>query len=245
MRSELEKLIDLQKTDTNIRRLKQQIETAETRRADIEQEFEQHAFSIREIQGKRDKLHADRADLEKQIAENKTYLERADRNLKHAQNQKEYETAMRETDALQKQISAFETQIVEKMTALEEVEKELEERAEEINSIDAKREAALTEFENELAINKKELEDDTKKRELVFETLPAQLASVYNRLAQRGRDGIAVAAVINGSCSACFMSLRPQMQVEVKKGDQIITCESCTRILYMPSKESQSEATAS
>ena len=88
MRAELDKLIDLQKTDTNIRRLKQSIETAEKRRAEIEQEFEQHAFSIREIQSRRDKLHAKRADLEKQIAENKTYLERADRNLKHAQNSK-------------------------------------------------------------------------------------------------------------------------------------------------------------
>ncbi len=244
MRAELEKLIDLQKTDTNIRRLKQQIETAEQRRADIEQEFEQHAFSIREIQGKRDKLNAERADLEKQIAENKTYLERADRNLKHAQNQKEYETAMRETDALQKQIAAFETQIVEKMTTLEEVEKELEERADEINSIDAKRDAAMKEFEKKLNSGKKEFEADTKKREEVFVTLPAQLASVYNRMAQRSRDGIAVAAVINGSCSACFMSLRPQMQVEVRKGDQIITCESCTRILYTPTKEETNEAAA-
>ena len=244
MRAELEKLIDLQKTDTNIRRLKQQIETAETRRADIEQEFEQHAFSIREIQNKRDSLQTARADLEKQIAENKTYLERADRNLKHAQNQKEYETAMRETDALQKQIAAFETQIVEKMTAIEEVEKELEERAEEISTIDGKREAALKEFEKELNSGKKEFEADTKKREEVFVTLPAQLASIYNRMAQRSRDGIAVAAVINGSCSACFMSLRPQMQVEVKRGDQIITCESCARILYMPKKEEQSEAAA-
>ncbi len=244
MRAELEKLIDLQKTDTNIRRLKQKIETAEQRRADIEQEFEQHAFSIREIQGKRDKLNAERADLEKQIAENKTYLERADRNLKHAQNQKEYETAMRETDALQKQIAAFETQIVEKMTTLEEVEKELEERADEINSIDAKRDAAMKEFEKKLNSGKKEFEADTKKREEVFVTLPAQLASVYNRMAQRSRDGIAVAAVINGSCSACFMSLRPQMQVEVRKGDQIITCESCTRILYTPTKEETNEAAA-
>ena len=244
MRAELEKLIDLQKTDTNIRRLKQQIETAEQRRADIEQEFEQHAFSIREIQGKRDNLNAERVDLEKQIAENKTYLERADRNLKHAQNQKEYETAMRETDALQKQIAAFETQIIEKMTALEEVEKELEERAEEINSIDGKRAEALKTFESELAVGKKEFDAETKKREEAFVTLPAQLAAIYNRMAQRSRDGIAVAAVINGSCSACFMSLRPQMQVEVKRGDQIITCESCTRILYTPSKEETNEAAA-
>ena len=245
MRSELEKLVDLQKTDTNIRRLKQQIETSEQRRADIEQEFEQHAFSIREIQGKRDKLQTERADLEKQIAENKIYLERADRNLKHAQNQKEYETAMRETDALQKQIAAFETQTVEKMTGIEEVEKELEERADEINTLDGKREEAMKVFASELAESKKAFDVESKKREKVFVTLPAQLASVYNRMAQRSRDGIAVAAVINGSCSACFMSLRPQMQVEVRKGDQIITCESCTRILYMPSKETQSEATAS
>ena len=245
MKAELEKLIDLQKTDTNIRRLKKLIETAEQRRSDIEHEFERHASSIREIQGRRDTLNTDRASLEKQIAENKTYLERADRNLKHAQNQKEYETDMREMDALQKQIATFETQVVEKMTTVEEVEKELEDRAEEINTIDAKRSAALKEFDKELAKNKTEFEADTRGREAVFTTLPPQLASVYNRLAQRSRDGIAVAEVVNGSCSACFMSLRPQMQVEVKKGNQIITCESCTRILYIPGKAETSEATAS
>ena len=243
MKAELEKLVDLQRTDTNIRRLKKSIETAEERRASIEQEFEQHAFSIRELQGNRDRLHAERADLEKQIAENRTYLERADRNLKHAQNQKEYETAMRETDALQKQITAFETQILEKMTAAEEFEKELEGRADEISSHDAKRDEALSAFDSEVAADRSELDAELKKRNDVFVTLPTQLAAVYNRLAQRSRDGIAVAEVVNGSCSACFMSLRPQMQVEVKRGDQIITCESCTRILFMPIAESKAAVT--
>ncbi len=146
MRAELEKLIDLQITDTNLRRLKKAIESAETRRASIEQEFEGRASSIREIQNKRDSLRAERADFEKQIAENRTYLERAERNLKHAQNQKEYETAMRETDALQKQISALETQDLEKIEEIETVEKELEERADEINSMESNRDAALSEF---------------------------------------------------------------------------------------------------
>lgn len=243
MKAELEKLVDLQITDTNIRRLKKSIETADQRRASIEQEFEQHAFSIREIQGTRDRLHAERAELEKQVVENKTYLERADRNLKHAQNQKEYETAMRETDAIQKQIAAFETQIIEKMSGLEEVEKELENRAEEISSLDAKRDTALGEFDKQVAAERAELDEELKRRNDVFVTLPTQLAAVYNRLAQRSRDGIAVAEVVNGSCSACFMSLRPQMQVEVKRGDQIITCESCTRILYTPAKESKAAVT--
>ncbi|HEY0428396.1 MAG TPA: C4-type zinc ribbon domain-containing protein [Pyrinomonadaceae bacterium] len=244
MKAELEKLIDLQITDTNIRRLKKAIETADERRAAIEQEFETHASSIREIQARRDKAQAERADLENQIAENKTYLERADRNLKHAQNQKEYETAMRETDALQKQIAAFETQVVEKMTEIEEVENTLAERADEINSLEANRSEALAKFDKEIGEYRKEFDTESAKRQKVFVTLPASLAAVYNRLAQRSRDGIAVAEVKNGSCSACFMSLRPQMQAEVRKGNQIIVCENCNRILYVPAKP-QSEATAS
>ena len=236
MIAELDKLIELQKTDTNLRKLKKSLETAIERRAAIEQEFEQHAFSIREVQNKRDSLNAKRADLEKQIAENKIYLERADRNLKHAQNQKEYETAMRETDALQKQIAAFETQVVEILDEVEGVEKELEERSEEINTLDGKRDAALGAFEKSLAVDKKEFDKETAHRVTAFATLPARLASIYDRLAQRSRDGIAVAEVVNGSCSACDIHLRPQVQLNVKKGDEIITCENCTRIMYIAPK---------
>ena len=239
---DLDKLIELQVTDTNLRRLKKSIETAELRRAEIEQEFEQHAFSIREIQNKRDTLNAKRADAEKQIAENKTYLERAERNLKHAQNSKEYETAMRETDALQKQIGAFETQIVEIMEEVEGVEKELAERADEINTLDAKRDEALKEFDAQIAVHNKEFKTETAHRETAFATLPDRLASIYNRLAQRSRDGIAVAEVVNGSCSACYVLLRPQVQVNVKKGDEIITCENCTRIMYIKGRESGATA---
>jgi len=236
VRSELEKLIELQKTDTNIRRLKKSIDTAVSRRAGIEQEFEQHAFSIREIQGKRDTLNSNRAEIDKQVAENKTYLERADRNLKHAQNQKEYETAMRETDALQKQIAALETQNLERMVEIETVEKELAERAEEINSLEEKRHTALGEFDGQVEQDRQELEKEAAHRSEVFATLPERLAAVYDRLAMRSRDGVAVAEVVNGACSACFMSLRPQMQLQVKKGEEIVTCESCSRILYSEPK---------
>jgi uncharacterized protein len=244
VKADLDKLIELQKTDTNLRRLKQAIESAEKRRAEIEQEFEQHAFSIREVQNRRDALNAERAELEKQIAENKIYLERADRNLKHAQNQKEYETAMRETDSIQKQIAGFETKIVEKMDALEQIETELGERADEINTLDSKRDAALAKFDAQMAKDKAEFARESKHRAEAFATVPTRLASIYDRLAQRSRDGIAVAEVVNGSCSACFMSLRPQILLEVRQGNTIITCESCTRIMYIASP-AQSEASAS
>ncbi len=233
MNSELEKLIELQKTDSNIRRLKKSIESAEERRASIEQEFEQHASSIREIQTGRDAAMGERAELDKQIAEQQVYLDRANRDLKNSQNQKQYETAMRETDALQKQIGALETKALEKMTEVEEFEKVLAQRADEINSLEGNRTKALADFDAEVAANRQEFESETRKREEVFATMPPNWATVYNRLVQRSHDGIAVAEVKNGACSACFMSLRKQMQQQLRMSDQIIICENCARNLYI------------
>lgn len=245
MKAELEKLIELQKTDTKIRNLKKAIDTADERRAAIEQEFETHASSIREIQQRHDTAQAERAKLETYLELQKSYQAKNDRNLKHAQNQKEYETAMRDLDVVQKQIATLETQIVEKMAVIEAIEAELAERADEINSLESNRADALGKFDAEIAANKKEFESESAKRKKVFVTLPDRLANVYDRLAQRSRDGIAVAEVIGGACSACFMSLRPQRHSEVRKGNEIITCENCTRILYVASKPAQSEASAS
>lgn len=233
MKTELEQLIELQKTDTKIRRLKESIETAEERRAQIEQQFNERASSIRELQDKRKTAREAQAELDNQIITTKTYVELSNRNLKNAQDQKQYETAMREVDSLQKQVSKLETEVLEKMTEIEEIDKVLAEQAEEINSLETDQEAALKVFDEELKQHKAEYEAATQKRDEIFLTLPPQKAKVYNRLAQRSRDGLAVAEVINGSCSACFMSLRPQMQVELNTSQHIITCESCVRILYV------------
>jgi uncharacterized protein len=239
VKAQLEKLVELQITDTNIRKLQKSIETADSRRAEIEQEFERHASSVREIQGRAETAKSERATLEKSIAEAKINLERADRNLKNSINQKEYEAAMRETDILQKQIVALETQVLEKMNAVEEVEKNLAERAEEISSLEGNHKKMLAEFEGELIDTRSEFDLESSKREVVFKTLPPSLSSVYNRMVQRSRDGIAVVEVKNDSCSSCFIKLRPQKIMEIKRYNELITCENCTRILYILTKTAE------
>ncbi len=244
MKSELSNLIELQKTDTKLRQLKENIETATTRRAELQDEFEQHASSIREIQNRLAAAKETKADLERQIIEAKTSHERADRNLKTAQDQKQYEAAMREIDSLDRQISKFETEVLEQLEIIDEVNGVLEERKEEIANLESDWEKTLADFESSLATDRKEFDKMSKARDRVLSSLPERLAAVYDRLVSRSRDGIAVAEVINGACSACFMSLRKQIVVELRTTNEIITCESCTRILFVNSDEHQ-EATAS
>lgn len=243
MKSELSNLIELQKTDNRLRELRNKIETADERRAELQEEFEQHASSIREIQNKLESAKHAKSELEKQIIEAKTSHERADRNLKTAQDQKQYEAAMRAIDTLDRQISKFETEVLEQLEIIDEVNGVLEERADEIANLEGDWEKTIGGFESELASEKKELDRLTALRKEVFSRLPDRLAAVYDRLVSRSRDGIAVAEVTNGSCSACFMSLRKQVVVELNTTNDIITCESCTRILYIANDGTQ-EATA-
>lgn len=233
MKSELAKLIELQKTDTRLRQLKNNIDTAETRRAELEDEFEKHASSIREIQNRLEGAKETKSGLEKDIAEAKVGLERAARNLKTAQDTKQYEAAMREIDSLNKQISNFETKILELMEVIDETSATLEQRADEVANLESDWEKTQAEFDEGLDADKAELDKLSEARKEVFSGLPDRLAAVYDRLVSRSRDGIAVAEVIDDSCSACFMSLRKQVVVELKTTDQIVTCESCTRILYV------------
>ena len=36
----------------------------------------------------------------------------------------------------------------------------------------------------------------------------------------------------NGACTACLMTLRPQVMAQVRRGEEVITCDNCNRILY-------------
>jgi uncharacterized protein len=244
VKSELAKLVELQKTDTLIKQLKTAIETVTQRRGAIEQEFEARAFSIREIQQKREAANVARLKIETEMAETKSKIERAERNLKASQNQKQYEAAMRESDVLKKALAELETKETEALATAEEVDKVLAERATEIAGIDAERIETLRKFDAEVEAQSKKFNRETGKRQEVFKTLPKNLASVYDRLIKRSRDGIAVAEVKNGACSACFMKLRPQLAVDVKMTDRLINCEGCSRILYYQAAEASEVAVA-
>jgi hypothetical protein len=53
----------------------------------------------------------------------------------------------------------------------------------------------------------------------------------YERI-RKGRRGIAIAEAVDGRCSACQIAMRLQFFQDLKKGDQVMYCESCARILY-------------
>jgi len=232
VKAELQQLVALQNLDTTIRKLDKELEAIPQRRAEIEAEFDQRAFEIRALENRRDEAKHNRARLENEVVEQKGRAERAERNLMSSKKQDEYTAAIREADAARKQISTLETQILETMETLDQTETALKERAGEIASLNSDREARLNLFDDETRVQSEHLTGARGEREKVFAALPKALSSLYSRISARIRDGVAVAEARNRSCTACFMSLRPQVMAEIRRGEEVITCDNCGRILY-------------
>ena len=232
MKAEIQQLVALQNLDTSIRKLQEELEAIPQRRAEIEIEFDQRAFEIRALENSRDEARHSRTRLENEVGEQRGKMERAERNLMSSKRQDEYTAAIREADAARKQISALETQILEQMESLEKAQASLDERAEEIASLNSDRDARLLAFDEETNQQAEKLKRDRTERERLLDILPKPMAALYNRISKRIRDGVAVAEARNGACMACFMALRPQAMAQVRRGDEVITCDNCNRILY-------------
>ena len=232
MKAELLQLIALQKTDTNIRRLQAEIESIPERRAEIEKEFDQRAFEIHALEERREGARHERARLETEAFEQKQRAERADRNLMAAKKPEEYTAAIREADAARKQISALETQILEQMETFEQAEKELKERAPEVEKLGADLKERFKEFDEQARAQQQQVADAGAERERLLKELPKPMSALYKRISARIRDGIAVAEARNGACTACYMALRPQVMADIRRGQEVITCDNCNRILY-------------
>jgi predicted nucleic acid-binding Zn-ribbon protein len=240
VKAELLQLIALQNADTDIRKLQAELESIPERRAEIEKEFDQRAFEIRALEERRDAAFHERSRLEKEIFDQRQRAERADRNLMAAKKPDEYTAAIREADAARKQISAFETQILEQMEVFEQAEKDLKERAPEVENLRVDLAARLKAFDDEAQNRRHQLDQARAGREQILNELPKAMSALYKRISSRIRDGVAMAEARNGACMACYMSLRPQIMSDVRRGQEIITCDNCNRILYYaPDKKAQ------
>ena len=87
------------------------------------------------------------------------------------------------------------------------------------------------------AAAKAEIAELMQERAKIAAEITPKVLSEYERI-RKGRAGVAIAEAIDGRCSKCHITLRPQFLQELKRGDAIMVCESCKRMLYVNNPQS-------
>jgi predicted nucleic acid-binding Zn-ribbon protein len=238
---ELSKLIEVQELDKVIQEVTWEMERLpgelETEEAALEEMKTQQAGDLQELED----LQKQRRDTETETAEMEEGIKKSRSRLMEIKSNIEYKAMLKEISFKEDQRDQRETRMLElleqmeaKKTALAEIEAQIQER----QTLLAQRSAAVGAAVKKLKERLTGLEDQRKK---LRKGVPAQLMKRYEFIRQR-RNGTAVAPVYDRVCFGCHMNILPQQFIDLQRGEEILQCPHCQRILYWLEEEAEGEA---
>ena len=231
MNSELQGLIQLQELDLKIGQIQQRVEEVPEEIAEVDLWLEDSVSNLEQIKQRIEQTNKDRRDSEGAVEMLREQLSKYKGQLMEVKTNREYQVMLQEISNTEEAISGKEDQILERMMRLDDLEqqanrtrKELEEKMAQVSTKKQELESFVSQSETQVA-------DFASQRSQLEKEIPDSLLDRYHRIAS-ARDGVALVGVTDQSCQACNVRLRPQLFSEVKASQNIVTCESCNRILY-------------
>ncbi|MBA4384243.1 MAG: hypothetical protein C0410_05875 [Anaerolinea sp.] len=146
-------------------------------------------------------------------------------------NPKELQDLQTEIKLLKQSLATLEDDQLQQLVDMETTEAQLNKIEYSLKEFDAKLAVELSAFFTEEAEKKLEKEKLLQERKAVLDQVNPEFLSTYQVL-RKSKNGIAVAAIEEGSCQVCGSTLTPSDCQTAKSPSHMATCSSCGRILY-------------
>ncbi|MGM0759466.1 MAG: zinc ribbon domain-containing protein [Thermodesulfobacteriota bacterium] len=240
---QIKELILLQRIDDEIVHLQQVIEDAPQKVATKEHQLQLQKDQEKELLDKIDVLREQEKKLTKEIDEDNAKIKKSKNKLMMVENSREYHAMMREMDNLEKTNRMREE---EKMALDEDLESQ--------NSILSSIQSTAQGLEDELQEMRQNLEvqleqaqsrlqELQEERSQATQDIPKPILSRYEFIRSRLNNPVIV-GVEEGVCSGCHISIPPQSFIELQKGEQILSCPNCQRLIFWRDHFAQEEVAA-
>ena len=227
----LDALLKLQAIDSKLDEIKKI-------RGDLPEEVRDLEDEVAGYETRIGKFKKDIASLEEEIAKNKQAKKDSEKLIVKYKEQQLNVRNNREYDALTKEIElqTLEMELSDKKT--NEANFRISKKNEEIKTTQAvldERQKDLDTKRNELNVIISESEDEEtrmiQERERQGGLIEERLYKSYERIRSNAMNGLAVVMVKRGACGGCFNTVPPQRQADIRDKKKIIVCEHCGRVL--------------
>jgi hypothetical protein len=174
-----------------------------------------------------------RRDQEGMIKADEDSLRKAKAKLQAAKSTKDYSAASREVDTKRRNISEREDEVLKVIDAIDTTRAQIEAHQGDVDNLRTHVEAEQARIQERVS----ELETEATEHATGRDEIANKLSDLDKRTLKRydlvmRRRRYAMAPVIGGVCQGCHMSLPPQLNNVLARGDSIETCPRCNRIVY-------------
>ncbi len=230
MHPDLETLVDLHRADVELRRFDSELLALPQRKAAIESQIVADRAAVDAAKTALEGVSKDRKRLELEVQDFEARRSKYKGQLGDVKTNKEYTALLHEIENVEREIRSREGLILDAMEEVEGGQARVRTEESSFKTVESARRDEIR------ALDARIQEDQTKRaevaatRERKVETLKPDLLSEYSRILKL--RGTALAEAKDGACTMCHVKLRAQLYVDVKRNDAIITCSSCSRILF-------------
>lgn len=245
MNDEIAGLIRLQEMDTALELLRQGIGRVSPRRAEIL--ARRAGVSAAQENSKKTliEVQVNRKNQEIEIDTKEQDIRKHSSQLNSVKSNDAYKALISEIDSAKKAKVLLEDDVLVLMEKIEVLQKESKIAESEAQRISAELDGQSRELDQEEATLKAQVDSKKSERDEFAATLPGDARARYEEI-QRGRPGFVAVVPVNAMvCGGCRTGLTPNLVNQVMKGKEIVTCEGCSRILFIVPKPPVPEAPVS
>ena len=212
--------------------MKRELEDIPARKEEEQSRLQEHKANLEEAEEAMKLEQAKIKELELEVQSCKDQIDKYRQQQMVLKSNKEFRAMELEIANVQGKIREHEDQ---ELVLMEDVEKARVNVAERRKDLDAEEEAVnldVAELDQRVAGIEEEVASlDTRRIELLAD-VPEEMLSQYERILTR-RDR-ALVPVENGICGGCHMKLPPSVNQNILKQENMVSCDHCGRLLYIP-----------
>ena len=158
--------------------------------------------------------------------------------MMQVQTNREYQSLLKEIEDAKKNIKDKEEEIVSLMETCEANSKIMAEQENLISDEKKVLDEENAKIKKHAASIQRKIKKIATTRNKMAKDIKASVLRKYDMLRVR-RNNKAVVGVVKGVCQGCFMSIPPQHFNNILKGDRMLDCPTCQRILFHDPESSE------
>jgi predicted nucleic acid-binding Zn-ribbon protein len=230
MHPDLALLIDLQRITSAIDAASKTLTAHPQRLAAIDAGVAEARAAVERAKATLDGEMAERRSAEKDLAVVAGRLEKYKDQLMAVKTNREYHAMQSEMASAQESVQKFEERILELMLQADEATAALKAAQARLVETEAQAIADRKAIEAEHASLAADMTGRQQERDAIAAQLPENTRRLFDGI--RAKRGVAVVQMIDGHCAECNVRVRPMVLGTVKKNDDIVQCDTCSRIIY-------------
>ena len=232
MRESIKQLLSVQERDLELDRWRAERAVIPAEIAALKRAMEEARQVLENSKKELTRLQLVRKEREVDLESKETAIRKHSTDLNAVKSNDAYRALMGEIEKVKEEKSALEDEILQLLEQIDQAQRAWKQSEASVKTEENGRLHQISELEAKEKSLERQIAQKENERNDLAAGFSKGLLDRYDQL-RKGKRGTAVVPLKNEQCSGCHMRVSQNLINEVRRGQSLIACETCSRIVYL------------